>query len=225
MAASDGLTVVLHGRGGHGSRPHSTIDPVVMAAATVMRLQTIVSREVAPTDAVVVTIGALQAGTKENVIPDEAIIKLNVRTFDDAVRSRVLDAIKRIVNAESEASGAPKPPEFTTLDRYRMVQNDPDATQRVLDAFHQHFDANQVTETKPTTASEDFGSFGAEWKVPAVFWFVGGTDPQLYATLKAENRLSELPTNHNPRFAPVIHPTLETGVQTLVVASQAWLSA
>jgi hippurate hydrolase len=224
-AAGDSLQIRLFGRGAHGSMPQASIDPVVMAASTVMRLQTIVSREVAPTDAVVVTIGALQAGTKENVIPDEAIIKLNVRTFDDAVRSRVLDAIKRIVNAESEASGAPKPPEFTTLDRYRMVQNDPDATQRVLDAFHQHFDANQVTETKPTTASEDFGSFGAEWKVPAVFWFVGGTDPQLYATLKAENRLSELPTNHNPRFAPVIHPTLETGVQTLVVASQAWLSA
>jgi len=224
-SAGDSLQIRLFGRGAHGSMPQASIDPVVMAASTVMRLQTIVSREVAPTDAVVVTIGALQAGTKENVIPDEAIIKLNVRTFDDAVRSRVLDAIKRIVNAESEASGAPKPPEFTTLDRYRMVQNDPDATQRVLDAFHQHFDANQVTETKPTTASEDFGSFGAEWKVPAVFWFVGGTDPQLYATLKAENRLSELPTNHNPRFAPVIHPTLETGVQTLVVASQAWLSA
>jgi len=224
-SAGDSLQIRLFGRGAHGSMPQASIDPVVMAASTVMRLQTIVSREVAPTDAVVVTIGALQAGTKENVIPDEAIIKLNVRTFDDAVRSRVLDAIKRIVNAESEASGAPKPPEFTTLDRYRMVQNDPDATQRVLDAFHQHFDANQVTETKPTTASEDFGSFGAEWKVPAVFWFVGGTDPQLYATLKAENRLSELPTNHNPRFAPVIHPTLETGVQTLVVAAQAWLSA
>ena len=224
-SAGDSLQIRLFGRGAHGSMPQASIDPVVMAASTVMRLQTIVSREVAPTDAVVVTIGALQAGTKENVIPDEAIIKLNVRTFDDAVRSRVLDAIKRIVNAESEASGAPKPPEFTTLDRYRMVQNDPDVTQRVLDAFHQHFDANQVTETKPTTASEDFGSFGAEWKVPAVFWFVGGTDPQLYATLKAENRLSELPTNHNPRFAPVIHPTLETGVQTLVVASQAWLSA
>ena len=224
-SAGDSLQIRLFGRGAHGSMPQASIDPVVMAASTVMRLQTIVSREVAPTDAVVVTIGALQAGTKENVIPDEAIIKLNVRTFDDAVRSRVLDAIKRIVNAESEASGAPKPPEFTTLDRYRMVQNDPDATQRVLDAFHQHFDANQVIETKPTTASEDFGSFGAEWKVPAVFWFVGGTDPQLYATLKAENRLSELPTNHNPRFAPVIHPTLETGVQTLVVASQAWLSA
>jgi hippurate hydrolase len=205
--------------------PQASIDPVVMAAATVMRLQTIVSREVAPSDAVVVTIGALQAGTKENVIPDEAVIKLNVRTFDDAVRTRVLAAIERIVNAEAQASGAPKPPELTTLDRYRMVQNDPDATHRVLDAFRGHFDADRVTGTKPTTASEDFGSFGAEWPAPSVFWFVGGTDPTLYAKLKSENRLGELPTNHNPRFAPVIRPTLETGVEALVVASQAWLSA
>ena len=93
------------------------------------------------------------------------------------------------------------------------------------EAFQQQFGDGRVRETKPTTASEDFGSFGAEWKVPSVFWFVGGTDPQLYAKLESENKLGELPTNHNPRFAPVIHPTLETGVQTLVVASQAWLSA
>jgi hippurate hydrolase len=106
-----------------------------------------------------------------------------------------------------------------------MVQNDPEATRRVLAAFRQHFAPDRVTETKPTTASEDFGSFGAEWPAPAVFWFVGGTDQKLYAQLKSENRLGELPTNHNPRFAPVIHPTLETGVQTLVVAAQAWLGA
>ena len=191
----------------------------------VMALQTIVSREVAPTDAVVVTVGALQAGTKENVIADEALIKLNVRTFDEAVRQRVLGAIERIVRAEAQASGAPKPPEITTLDHYDLVQNDPEATRRVVDAFRQHFPADRVTDTAPATASEDFGSFGAEWHTPAVFWFVGGTDPDVYAKAKAEGRLSELPTNHNPRFAPVIHPTLETGVETLVVAAQTWLAA
>jgi hippurate hydrolase len=223
-SAGDSIQIRMFGRGAHGSMPQASIDPVVMAASTVMRLQTIVSREVAPTDAVVVTIGALRAGTKENVIPDEALIKLNVRTFDDSVRTRVLDAIRRIVNAESEAAGASKAPEFTTLDRYRMVQNDPDATRRVMEAFRHRFEADRVTSTKPTTASEDFGTFGAEWQSPAVFWFIGGTDPILYATLESGNRLGELPTNHNPRFAPVIHPTLETGVQALVVASQAWLS-
>ena len=168
-SSGDSLQIRLFGRGAHGSMPQASIDPVVMAAATVMRLQTIVSREVAPTDAAVVTIGALQAGTKENVIPDEAIIKLNVRTFDEAVRTRVLASIERIVNAESEASGAPKPPEITTIDHYDLVQNDPEATRRVVDAFRHHFPADRVTETAPATASEDFGTFGAEWKSPAVF--------------------------------------------------------
>jgi amidohydrolase len=224
-STGDSLQIRLFGHGAHGSMPQASVDPVVMAAATVMRLQTIVSREVAPTDAVVVTVGALQAGTKENVIPDEALIKLNVRTFDDVVRKRVLASIERIVKAEADASGAPKPPEITTLDHYDLVHNDPEATQRATEAFRQHFPADRVTESAPTTASEDFGSFGAEWHSPAVFWFIGGTDPELYARAKAAGRLSELPTNHNPRFAPVIHPTLETGVEALVVAALAWLGA
>jgi len=224
-SAADSLQIRLFGRGAHGSMPEASIDPVVMAAATVLRLQTIVSREVAANEAAVVTIGVLQAGTKENVIPDEAIIKLNVRTFDEGVRKRVLAAIERIVNAEAAASGAPKKPEITTLDRYSLVTNDPETTKRVGDAFRQHFPADRVQETKPTTASEDFGSFGAEWGVPSVFWFVGGVDSDKYAKAKKDGRLGEIPTNHNPRFAPVIHPTLETGVEALVVAAQAWLAA
>jgi amidohydrolase len=223
-SAGDSLQVRLFGRGAHGSMPEASIDPVVMAAATVMRLQTIVSREVAANDAAVVTIGALQAGTKENVIPDEALLKLNVRTYDADVRTRVLAAVERIVNAEATASGAPKPPEITPLDRYALVTNDAGATKQVVDAFHRHFPADRLRETKPSSASEDFGTFGAEWHAPSVFWFVGGTDPDAYAKAKASGRLAELPTNHNPRFAPVLHPTLETGVETLVVAAGAWLA-
>ena len=223
-SAGDSLQIRMFGRGAHGSMPQASIDPVVMAAATVLRLQTIVSREIAATDAAVVTIGSLQAGTKENVIPDEAIIKLNVRTFDEAVRKRVLAAIERIVNAEAEASGAPKKPEITPLDRYSLVTNEPEAAKRVGDAFRRYFSTDRVQETGPTTASEDFGSFGAEWGAPSVFWFVGGTDPDLYAKAKKEGKIGDIPTNHNPRFAPVIHPTLETGVEALVVAAQAWLS-
>jgi hippurate hydrolase len=224
-SAGDSLQIRLFGRGAHGSMPQASIDPVVMAASTVMRLQTIVSREVAATDAVVLAIGALQAGTKENVIPGEALIKLNLRTFDEEVRKRVLAAIERIVNAEAAASGATKAPEITALDRYDLVRNDPEATRRVADAFRHHFPTDRVVEVRPTTASEDFGSFGAEWRSPSVFWFVGGTDPDLYAKAKADGRLGELPTNHNPRFAPVIHPTLETGVEAMVTAALAWLSA
>ncbi len=224
-SAADSLQIRLFGRGGHGSMPQACIDPVVMAAATVMRLQTIVSRELAATEAAVVTVGSLQAGTKENVIPDEAVIKLNVRTFDGGVRRRVLAAIKRIVNAEAAAAGAPRPPEITPLDRYSLVVNDSAASKRVADALRRYFGADLVRETEPAPASEDFGCFGAEWHAPSVFWFVGGTDPDVYAKAKEAGRLNDLPTNHNPHFAPVIHPTLETGVEALVVAARAWLSA
>lgn len=224
-SAADSLQIRLFGRGAHGSMPQAAIDPVVMAAATVLRLQTIVSRELAATEAAVVTIGVLQAGLKENVIPDEAIIKLNIRTYDENVRKRVLAAIERIVNAEAAASRAPRPPEITPLDRYPLAVNDPQASERVAAAFRQHFSAARVRETGPATASEDFGSFGAEWHAPSVFWFVGGIDPEVYAKAKAANRINEIPTNHNPRFLPVIHPTLEAGVEALVVAALAWLPA
>ena len=223
-SAADSLQIRLFGRGAHGSMPQASIHPVVMAAALVLRLQTIVSREISPAEAAVVTVGALQAGTKENVIPDEALIKLNVRTFDPGVRARVLAAIERIVKAEAAASGAPRAPEITPLDRYPLVTNDLEATRRVVAAFRGHFGEKRVRETGPASASEDFGSFGAEWHAPSVFWFVGGTDADAYSKAKAANRLNEIPTNHNPRFLPVMHPTLESGVEALVVASQAWLS-
>jgi amidohydrolase len=224
-SSADSLQIRMFGRGAHGSMPEASIDPVVMAASTVIRLQTIISREVAPTDSAVVTIGVLQAGTKENVIPDEAIIRLNVRTFDEGVRKHVLAAIERIVNAEAAAAGAPKPPEITPLDRYSLVTNDVEATEKVVDAFRQNFPGGSVEQTKPTMASEDFGCFGARWHAPAVYWFFGGDDPEVYEKAKKDGTLNALPTNHNPRFAPVIHPTLETGVKALVVAAHAWLAS
>jgi amidohydrolase len=224
-SAADSFEIRMFGRGAHGSMPEASIDPVVMAAATVLRLQTIVAREVAPAQSAVVTIGALQAGTKENVIPDEATIKLNVRTFDEGVRTHVLDAIKRIVEAEAQASGAPKPPEITPLDRYQLVRNDADAAERVRAAFRAHFGDERVVEIPPISASEDFGSFGSEWQVPSVFWTVGGTDPDTYRRANEAGRLAELPTNHNPRFAPVLHPTLGTGVEALLAGACAWLGA
>jgi len=224
-SAGDSFQIRMFGRGAHGSMPQASIDPVIMAASAVLRLQTIVSREAAPTDAVVLTVGSLQAGTKENVIPDEAGIKLNVRTFNDDVRTRVLAAIERIVNAEAEASRAPRKPEITPLDRYAFVKNDPEATKLVANAFRNYFPPDRVQETQPTTASEDFGSFGTGWHVPSVFWFVGGNDPDEYAKATTTGKIADIPTNHNPRFAPVIHPTLEAGVEAMVVASQAWLSA
>ncbi|MBN9545579.1 MAG: amidohydrolase [Alphaproteobacteria bacterium] len=222
-SAADSLQIRLFGRGAHGSMPQASIDPVVMAASVVLRLQTIVSREVAANEAAVVTVGVLQAGSKENVIPDDALIKLNVRTFDAGVRKHVLDAIERIVNAEAEASGAPRKPEITPLDRYPLNVNDETASNRIAEAFRTHFSTERVKHTGPAPASEDFGCFGTAWKVPSVFWFVGGNDPKAYAKAKAAGKLNELPVNHSPQFAPVLHPTLETGVEALVVGALAWL--
>lgn len=221
-SAADSFQIRLFGRGAHGSMPQASIDPVIMAASVVLRLQTIVSREVAATEAAVVTVGVLQAGTKENVIPDEALIKLNVRTFDEGVRTRVLAAITRIVNAEAEASGAPRPPEITALDSYPLNVNDKAASDRIAQAFRAHFSTERVFHTGPAPASEDFGCFGTAWDAPSVFWFVGGTDPEIYARAKSEGRLNDLPVNHSPHFAPLLHPTLETGVEAMVVAAMAW---
>lgn len=224
-SAGDTIEIRLFGRGAHGSMPQASIDPVVMAAATVLRLQTIVGREIAPAESAVVTVGALQAGTKANVIPDDALIKVNVRTYDEAVRTHVLDAISRIAHAEADASGAPRPPEITASDRYDLVTNDPDATERVRVALRSRFGPERVAEIGPLSASEDFGSFGKAATVPSVFWTVGGTDPDAYRTAEEDGRLAELPTNHNPRFAPTIRPTLETGVDAMVAAAHAWLGA
>jgi hippurate hydrolase len=223
-SAADSLQIRLFGRGAHGSMPQASVDPVVMAASVVLRLQTVVSREIAATDAAVLTVGVLQAGTKENVIPDEAVIKLNVRTFDQSVRKHVLEAIERIVLAEAQASNAPRKPEITPLDRYPLNVNDETASNRLADAFRAYFSPERVRHTGPAPASEDFGCFGTAWQAPSVFWFVGGNDPVAYAKAKAAGKLNELPVNHSPQFPPVLHPTLETGVEALVVGALAWLA-
>lgn len=225
LSAADSLEVKLFGRGSHGSQPHTSIDPVVMAAATVMRLQTIVSREVAPLDSAVLTIGSLQAGSKENIIPDDATLKLNLRTYDERVRTHMLQAVKRICCAESDASNAPKPPSFTTLSSYPLTENDHAATERVADAFRAQFGDAALESPTPMAASEDFSIFGRTWKVPYVFWFVGGTDPRVYDQAKTEGTVHTLPSNHSPRFAPVLDPTLKVGLQAMLCAASAWLCA
>ena len=222
LTAGDSMKVRLFGRGAHGSMPQNSIDPVVLAASTVLRLQTIVSREVSPLDSAVVTVGAMQAGTKENIIPEDATLKLNVRTYDEAVRERVLSAVTRICCAESAASNAPREPEVTPLNSYPMTVNDAAATARVAAAFHALF-GERAFETPPAPASEDFSTFGRRWDAPYVFWFVGGTDAQVYREAKAKNQVTALPANHSPRFAPVLHPTLKTGLQAMLTAASAWL--
>ena len=225
QSEEDNIEVRMFGRGGHGAWPESTVDPVVMAAAAVLRLQTIVSREIAAFEPAVVTIGALQAGTKGNVIPDDAVLRINIRSFDQAVRARLLAAVKRIVTAEATASGAPQPPKFTSFDHFDLTVNDPHTATHVGDAFRDFFGADRVAVLiDPLPVSEDFGLFGQEWKVPSLFWYVGGTDPDVYRRAAAAGRIAQdVPTNHSSKFAPVLHPTLETGIQTLATASLSYL--
>ncbi|WP_375386667.1 amidohydrolase [uncultured Microbacterium sp.] len=224
MAASDGLTVTLFGRGGHGSRPHSTIDPVVMAAATVMRLQTVVSREVDPRDVAVVTVGSIHAGLKNNIIPAEAKLELSLRYPDDTARTRVIEKVERIVRAEAAASGAEVPPQIVTDHTLPPTINDETATARLIAAFEGAFGEGAVVDPGMFTGSEDVSWFAREAEVPLVYWFWGGVDPQKYADAAAGGTLDrDVPTNHSPFFAPVLHPTLERGVDTLVVAAKEFL--
>ena len=223
LSAGDSLKIRLFGRGSHGSQPQTSIDPVIMAAATTLRLQTIVSREISPTVPAVLTIGSLQAGTKENIIPDDATIKLNMRTFDEDTREYMLKSIRRICCAECDASGAERPPEFTPINSYPLTENDLAATQQVAVAFDQQFGKNASLAAGPASASEDFSVFGRTWGVPYVFWFVGGTDPAVYAKAKQDKTVNKIPSNHSPKFAPQIHPTLETGLQAMLTAASAWL--
>jgi len=226
FAATDDLDITLHGRGGHGSRPETTIDPVVMAAATVMRLQTVVSREIAGSDTAVVTVGTMHAGTKINIIPPEAKLGVNIRSYDAAVRDRVVAAIRRIVAGEAQASGATVPPEVVESESFPALYNDPDATARTMGAFRAALGEQRVVDPGAVTGSEDVGELASAAGVPIVYWLLGGEDPQRFAAAMAKGTFeTDIPSNHSPFFAPLIHPTLETGVQALVVAAREWLGA
>ncbi|WP_299531765.1 amidohydrolase [uncultured Streptomyces sp.] len=229
FATSDTLRVVLHGRGGHGSRPEATVDPVLMAAATVLRLQGIVSREVAGTSTAVLTVGSMSAGTAANVIPDRAELLLNVRTFETGVREGIMSAIERIVRAEAAASGAPRDPEITNLESFPAVSNDPEACARTERGFAADLGAGLVVDPGPATGSEDVGILATTAGAPCVYWLLGGADPALFAAAKDFAALEQvargLPSNHSPHFAPVVEPTLTTGVRALVSAARTWMPA
>ncbi|GAA2981998.1 MULTISPECIES: M20 family metallopeptidase [Streptomyces] len=223
LSAADSLRVTVHGRGSHGSMPQAAVDPVVMAAMIVVRLQTVVARELAATTPAVVTVGSIHAGSSPNVIPDRAVIELNVRTYDDATRGQVLDAIERIVRAECEASRAPREPEFERTTSFPPTVNDEEPTRRVADAFGAYFgdDAHTV---ELQTASEDLSEIPQAFGVPFTYWAIGGIDPERYAEAARKGTVSQdIPVNHSATFAPVVQPTLDTGVSAMVVAALAWL--
>lgn len=225
MAGADSLTIRLHGAGGHGSRPETTVDPVYLAASTTVRLQGIVAREVAATDAAVVTVGQLHAGTKHNIIPAVATLGLSVRSFDEAVRVKVLASIERIVRAEAAASGAQKEPEIVFDERFPVTVNDPAATERTAGALRAALGAERVIDPGLVSGSEDVGVFATAAGVPLVYWLLGGADPSLFGDALQTGRMPEdVPSNHSPHFAPLIEPTLSVGVAALVAAAREWLA-
>lgn len=225
LSAADSLKITVHGKGAHGSMPHMSVDPVVLAASIVLRLQTVVSREVTPGEFAVVTVGAINAGATSNIIPDRATMLLNIRTYDTGVRTGVLAAIERIVKGECSAAGSPREPEFEYYDQFPLTSNNATVTERVTAAFGARFGADAVQPAQPQTASEDFSRIPDAFGVPYTFWLLGGADPDAYRAAAASGTVArDIPANHSPLFAPVPDPTLSIGVQTHVVAALSYLA-
>ena len=190
-----------------------------------MRLQTIVSREIDPRDVAVVTVGSIHAGLKNNIIPAEAKLELSLRYPNDEARAKVLEKVERVIRAEAAASGAEQTPTITTDHTLPPTINDETATARLTGAFQRAFGDDSVVDPGMFTGSEDVSWFAREAGVPLVFWFWGGVDPKKFADAVAGGTLDrDVPTNHSPYFAPVLQPTLDRGVENLVVAAREFLA-
>jgi len=206
---SDSIRITIYGKGGHGSAPHTAIDPIVIAARTILSLQTIVSREVKPGEMAVVTVGYIQAGLKNNIIPDHAEMGLTVRTFKDDVRRQILAAITRIAKAEAAAAGAPREPLVERYEGTDSVYNDPALAERLRAPLEAALGKNNVVTAPPITPSEDFSYF-VQQGVLGFYFSLGGADPEKFAQAKASGVM--LPSNHSPLFAPDVEPSLKTGI-------------
>ena len=209
LASADSLRITIYGKGAHGSAPETSIDPIVIAARTVVALQTIVSREVTPGDAAVVTVGYIHAGTKNNIIPDHAELGITVRAYDPKVRKQLLAAIARIVKGEAEAAGVQRLP---TIDHYESTDalyDDPVLAKRLTPVLATSLGKQNVESIEPVMASEDYSYF-VEAGIPSFFYSLGGADPQKYAQAKASG--IPLPSNHSPLFAPDAEPALRTAI-------------
>lgn len=224
MASCDDFRITLRGKGAHGSAPHLGIDPVVMAASLVMRLQTVVSRQVSPQATAVVTVGRIQAGTKTNIIPEHAVLEGTVRTYDDEVAARCLEIIGRTARAEAAAWGAPEP-ELETFDHLPVTDNTPAATQVVRAALTAELGEDLVRDFEPEMGSEDFSELPNAWGAPYCYWGFGAFDAAGWDRAEqAGTAGTDFPSNHSPHFAPVLQPTLDTGVRAMVAAAMAWLA-
>jgi hippurate hydrolase len=214
MANVDSVDITVFGRGGHGSAPHLTIDPVVLGARIVVALQTIVSRENSPLDPAVITVGSFHAGTRYNIIPDEARLQLTVRSYKDDVRKKLLAAIERVTKGEAISAGAPEP-RVTIAEGTPSTYNDPELCQRVEHTLKESLGATNVIAGRPVMGGEDFSEYGRAG-VPSVIFWLGAVDPKKIA--EAEATKASLPSLHSSAFAPERQPTIKTGVQALLAA-------
>lgn len=213
LTTAASIRVHIFGKGSHGSMPELSVDPVVVASSIVLKLQTIVSRELAAKDYAIVTVGALNAGSKSNIIPDDAELLINTRTYSEDTQEFVHNAIERIVRGECELARCPKEPEFTYSDHYPLTNNDQNASLRVRKAFDEYFGEDSVDISR-ASASEDFSIVANAFKTPYAYWGLGG-----FADMQ------NAPGNHNPAFAPDLQPTLNRGLEAAVVAACAWLAS
>ncbi|KAL9023580.1 MAG: hypothetical protein Q9196_007114, partial [Gyalolechia fulgens] len=221
-AAVDAIKVRVFGKGGHGSSPQLCIDPIVIASHVVVRLQTVVSRELQPGKLGVITCGKFQAGTACNIIPDYADLEISVRSYEMNIHKRLLDAIERIVKAECDASGSSQPPEFNYFAHAPTTVNDKEQTKVLNTSFSAYFKGN-TGPMDPFPGSEDFSVLARAINVPSVFWGLGGCDPDKWDEANRRGEVNKLPGNHSAGFAPVIEPTLRTGMDALALAALTFL--
>jgi len=219
---ADSIHIVIYGKGGHGALPNTTIDPIVIAARTILALQTIPSREVKPGEMAVVTVGYVHAGTKNNIIPDQAEMGLTVRTYKQDVRKQILAAIDRITKGEAAVAGAPREPLVERYEGTDAVYNDPALAHRLQTPLEAALGKNNVVLTGPITPSEDFSAYVAQG-VPGFYFSLGGANPEKFAEAKANG--TSLPSNHSPLFAPDVDPALHAGIVAEVAVLRNLLNA
>jgi amidohydrolase len=210
---ADSVKITIYGKGGHGAMPNTAIDPIVIAARTILSLQTIMSREVRPGEMGVITVGYIHAGTKNNIIPDQAEMGLTVRTYKQDVRQQILAAIARIAKAEAAAAGAPREPLIEHYEGTDAVYNDPALAEHLRAPLEAALGKENVGTIPPIPPSEDFSYF-VEQGVPGFYFSLGGADPEKLARARADG--TTLPSNHSPFFAPDVQPSLRGGIEAEV---------
>jgi amidohydrolase len=223
LASSDSVDITLFGRGGHGAKPHTTVDPVLLAARTVLALQTLISREKDPLEPAVLTVGSIHGGTKHNIIPDEVKLQITVRTYSPAVRKQLLDGIARIAKAEAVSMNAPREPEIKVSGSQDATYNDPALSHRLEAVLAQQLGKANVVEGKPEMVAEDFGELGKAAGVPSVLFRIGAVEPKKYAAATAAG--TPLPSLHSATFAPDRERTIRTDTSVLVLAALELLRA